>query len=469
MRDITLVFTSILITGFLGWNLVALCSEKEKRILFAFEKIGLSYLFGIGFVSLGMFIMSLFGIGFTRLSILFPWLVLLAGIGLHRILFHPLEKPVPEKDRVVSKGLSPFEIAMLFAISMQAIYNFFRALIKPIESYDAVAIYGLKSKIIYLFGSIPASFFQRLGPDFHGPHPDYPLLVPLAETWIYTFLGKFNDILIKAIFPLFFISFLFIFYSILKRITKNRSFSILVTFLLASVKQFSDYSTIAVTDLALGIYFALSLLYLYLWFGERERKTFLNISLAASILALWTKNEGMLLVSITLFILLIYTISNWRNFKKTEFTHVFIYIFLVIFMLTGWIAFKNYQGLINENFNLSMVNTEGVITGLNRIPAILYGYQKEFFGFKKWNIFWIIFMAIFIRQFKKAFSGNARYITFAIFLFFMGYFSMYVFSAVETRYFVRVTASRFLLHVFPVAMFWLAIMVQDDAKLKMKW
>ena len=70
-----------------------------------------------------------------------------------------------------------------------------------------------KAKIIYLAGGINKSFFTDIAANFQGAHADYPLLIPLSEAWVYTFLGSFNDILAKAIFPCFYLSFIFVFYA----------------------------------------------------------------------------------------------------------------------------------------------------------------------------------------------------------------------------------------------------------------
>ena len=68
-------------------------------------------------------------------------------------------------------------------------------------------------------------------------------------------------------------------------------------------------------------------------------------------------------------------------------------------------------------------------------------------------------MGILFKEFKHVFSKNIRYVTIAIILFGLGYFLMYIFSIVEIRFFVSKTASRFLLHILPVTMFWIALAV----------
>ncbi|MCQ9207336.1 MAG: hypothetical protein NG740_05635 [Omnitrophica bacterium] len=456
MQNLILLILCILVTGFIGWNVLYLLSgRKGFERFFAAEKIGLSYLLGFGVITIQMFIMGLLGMRFTRLAILLPW-VFVAAVNLARGL-----------RRSRSEGRGPFrfcvtDLALIALIALQTCYNFFRALIKPIEAYDSVAIYGLKAKIMHLAGGLPPDFFRALASNFHGAHPDYPLLIPLSEVWVYTFLGNFNDILVKAIFPLFYLSFILVFYAVLKRITENVRLSLLFTFALASIKQFSDYSTIGVADLVLGIYFGAALFYLYAWIKDNKNTQFLNISLIFSILCAWSKNEGIFLLYIVLSLLFLYLFSNIGKIPNRVKWHLALYALFAVALSLSWMAFKNYHGLVNENFDLAMLNIGRFITGLKKIPAIMYEYQKQFFGFKKWNIIWILFAFVLFKRARTAVSGNIRLITAAFLLFGLGYTLMYIFSAVEIAFFVRFTGSRFLLHILPVSVFWMAVIYSGE-------
>jgi len=457
MISIILLILCVLVTTLIGWNVLFLLSGRKGLAGFSFlEQAGLSYLLGTGVITVQMFIMSIIGIGYTRFSIFIPWVVVMMGTGL--IIWRSgSKKPVPILA-FPPRVWRPFELVLICLITLQTLYNFFRALIRPIEAHDAVAIYGIKSKMIYLAGGITGEFFTKLASNFHGAHPDYPLLVPLSEVWVYTFLGQFNDILVKAIFPLSYLAFLFVFYAVLKRITEKPCIALLFTFLLATVKQFADFATIGVADLWLGIYFTIGILYLYLWFAEKKAG-FLNISLLSIILAVWTKNEGMLLALIAVIIFLIYVAANFGKIKKQELAGVFAYPLLVILAIFSWSAFKHGLGLVNENFNFSMVNFGNLMSGLSKIPAILYEYQKQFFGPNRWNIIWILFFVVFVKEFKRVFSGDIKYVTLIFLLFALGYGSMYIFSTVGLGFFLTTTGSRFLLHILPVTVFWMALIL----------
>ena len=155
---------------------------------------------------------------------------------------------------------------------------------------------------------------------------------------------------------------------------------------------------------------------------------------------------------------------NIRRITKREIAKFLIYTLVILLIIVSWGMFKDSKSLINENFNLSMINLKSFVQNLGRIPAILYEYQKHLFGFKKWNIIWILFVFILLKEFKRAISGNIKYVTCAFFLVGIGYSLMYIFSAVGIKFLLSTTGSRFLLQILPVALFWMAF-ITDKQKL----
>ena len=418
----------------------------QKKILTTIEKIGLSFLLGIGTVSLEMFVLGLAGFRFGIGVILLPWVMLAAYNGIFLKY-----SPDDIKNIKVPQPSSAGEKALFSIISFQVLYVFFRALIRPIESYDSVAIHSLKGKILYLAGTVPNNFFAIIGGHFHGAHADYPLMLPLAETSFYVFLNSFNDLLVKWIFPLSLLAFVFVFYSFMKKVHKARLPALLFTFLLVSIAHFANYATIASPDLYMGMYFCIALVYLYFWFNEPGKKVYLTVSFLFSLLSLWTKNEGLLLVGINVLLLIVYAVRN-----RQEIPRAVLYIIDISVAAFVWMSYKSMHGLVNENFSFAMVNWKNLVSGLYKIPIIFYEYQKHLFGFKKWNIIWVIMLFFFIFRGRESFSHNISYVTSAIILFFLAYTVVYLFSVVEIRFFLRTTASRFLLHILPVTVFWIA-------------
>jgi len=454
MKNILIVILWVLVTAFIGFNILALLDKK--KILGNLECAGLSFLAGLGAVSIEMFLMGICGLQFRILVILIPWITLF----LYNIIF---SRNFFMRKLNFGKGDFSLSERIIFGLlSFEVIYTFFRALIKPIEAYDSVSIYALKSKILYLAGSIPNDFFTGILGHFHGVHVDYPLLVPISEVWFYVFNNGLNEFLVKSIFPLIFLCFLCVFYSVLKRLLDSRITALLFTFMLSSVAQFNAYATIGVADLALSINFGIAFFYLYQWMKNSKISVFLYISMLFSVFTIWTKNEGIILACIIFLITALYTILRHAYRDRGVLIRISAYIFVVCLFVLGWLGYRTSLGLVNENFNFSMITQEKLVSGIQKIPVILYEYQKQIFGFKKWNIAWVILLFLFITRFKASFKGYTLYATLAILLFFAGYSAVYIFSAVEIDFFLRKTASRFFIHILPVAIFWIASMTKED-------
>jgi hypothetical protein len=462
----------VIVTGFAGLNIIMLFDTKN-----AFnwqERLGLSYLFGIGAISLEMFIMGLLKFEFVTTCILTPWaLVFLINI----LRYHRMGRlKARNKDVVGLNGTVPpkggtvhfrtdnvfsrFEKILVFLLSFQVIYTFFRALSKPIEAYDSVSIWALKAKILYLAKTIPAGFFDTINASFHGIHADYPLLLPFSEVWFYTFLGNLNDYLVKVIFPLNFLAFLVVFYSLLRRVTKKRKTSLLFTFILASVKQFSDYATIGSADLQMGIYCFLTFIFIFMWV-KYENSAYLTSSVISCIFAFWTKNEGGAVFLIALALLtasLKKSPSEPGRFGMVKEARRGIVILFIVFL--AWLGFKASLHLKNDLINIGAIRSFSFSGIYKRIIPIAYEYQKHIFGFKKWNLVWIGFLYFVIVRFKTLFTAY-RYITIPIGGILLAYTAVYMITPQDIHWHLSSSASRLLIHILPLVVFFIALNINN--------
>lgn len=431
----------------IGWSVLSLISRKN--IFSLAETAALSYGIGLGLMSLEMAALSIFNIKFSVLSIMIFWVPLIvwaAPAALKRLkMDRPISKMMP---------LSALEKFFIFGISLEAAYTFFKALVRPIEAYDAIAIYGLKSKIFYLAGGVGHNFFSAFK-DFV-PHIEYPLLIPLAETSVYTFLGSLNDILVKAIFPLFYLSLLILVYSLARRFIERKP-SLLVTFLLATIPQLGDFATNGYADIAFTFYCSSSIFYLFLW--ARERKgTLLIISFVMSILAMWTKSEGLMFAGINILLTFIYMLYERKFVKNALLYSVMLMIIAVAYVaLVSKLSGTLPQGDFSKP---AAAGKEVNLADIRRIFTILYEYQIQLFGPKKWNMIWVLFLAGFFLCLKNIFSKNMAMLTFAIILAFCGYTAVYMISP-DLSWHLSKSASRVFIHFLPVVVLWLALIYKE--------
>ncbi len=446
MLDILKVIFWAALTIMIGWSILSIIFYRRDILPFK-EKIALSYPLGIGLVTIEMAVLSFLGVEFSRTSILAWW----SPLFIIALILHSIGKGKSQATaRRENVRFSLLEKFFIFGISFETLYTFFRALIKPIESYDAVAIYAIKSKIFYLAKAIPKDFFRNLK-DFV-PHIEYPLLLPLSETYFYVFFGSLNDLLVKIIFPLYYLSILTVVYFVLRRLASRKT-SLLATFLLATIPQLSAYGTNGYADIILTFYYSASFFYLSLWM-KNKNGGFLALSFIFSILSIWTKTEALMLSAATLAVMAIYIITEGRSSIKIGIS----YILGLSMVVTLYLYMREQLGLkLHGDF------AGAAQLDIKKIPSILYEYQRQFFGPKKWNIIWVVFLALFCINLKNAFSRNMRFVTFSILLAFSGYATVYMMLPQEgLAWHLSTTGSRFLIHFVPVVVLWVALSLKEN-------
>ena len=138
---------------------------------------------------------------------------------------------------------------------------------------------------------------------------------------------------------------------------------------------------------------------------------------------------------------------------------------VVLTVLLPWQLIKTSAHLVNSDVALAAASPSGIARQLYKIGPIVYEFQKQFFGPKKWNILWFIVAFAALANRKKVFAGTQRYLSIFLLLTACGYLFFYVVSHVEIHYFLSRTGSRFLIHFLPVAVYWLARLMGEDVPL----
>ncbi|MDZ7836921.1 MAG: hypothetical protein U5N58_02665 [Actinomycetota bacterium] len=101
-------------------------------------------------------------------------------------------------DRL-SLGTVLFVILALLTLGSFIIVVFFTFLF-PIRFWDAIACWSLKAKAFFIDSDI-FTYFTQHGYDFS--HNSYPLYVSLLQAWIYTWIGRVDETLVRLYSPCF--------------------------------------------------------------------------------------------------------------------------------------------------------------------------------------------------------------------------------------------------------------------------
>ena len=171
------------------------------RLLRPLEKLALGYGIGCGILVWAMLIFHALGLAFDVIGLLVP----LLGVSTLAFLFTRRRQPAGRGlESPFVRASIPFQRFEWFLIVVTAVQIsgvFFRAWLLPMEAYDAVSNWGLKAKAIFIAETIPEDFLRN--PSYEVFHPDYPLLVPLLESYVYRFVGDLREASAKLVFPLF--------------------------------------------------------------------------------------------------------------------------------------------------------------------------------------------------------------------------------------------------------------------------
>jgi len=260
-----------------------------------------------------------------------------------------------------------------------------------------------------------------------------------------------NDQLVKVIYPLYFIAILVLLYCAIRRFA-SQTYALLFTFILASIPQFNAYAANAYLDLPLAFYCFAAALFLFKWFEDDRKARFLVISAVMAGLAGWTKNEGLLYCSVGILLILI----------SGKIRGVVLYTVIIALILAPWIYIKKVYGLVNTDVGEIGLNPIGLLKQIGKLGPIFYEFQRQVFGPKKWNIFWIAALAAFILNFRKSVAGMQRYVTIFLALTVSGYILIYLISPIDITFFLKKTWSRFLVQFLPIAVYWLAAVLKED-------
>ena len=336
--------------------LFLLSSKKEEKYSLS-EFFSLSFLIGTGIASCVLFAFYLAGLSFSFQNIaLSIMVVIFAAFVICAIRRGTDFQLIRINDLKKFKLIEWFFIVM---IAVQLVWIILMVIPMPVNSHDAVANFALKAKMFHFANGIPSGFFQF--PETVVAHPDYPMLLPLTMTWIYEFTG-FNDISINMIMPCFYISFLFLFYSLLRKVF-NRTYSLLAVFMLGTINQIGNYATILYADLIFSAYVTAAFIYLFLYFSRKETR-FCILSTIMLAFAVLTKNEAIVFVAAYVLVVILRAVRE----RDVSPMHVIAGTALFSLICVPWYYVKVISSLGNSDIDFTVLTPGRVIQNIKDLP-----------------------------------------------------------------------------------------------------
>ncbi len=355
-----------------------------------------------------------------------------------------------------SLGTALFIILALLTLGSFLAVLFFTFLF-PIRFWDAVSCWSLKAKAFFIDSDIFTFYTQH---QYGFSHHSYPLYISLLQSWIYIWIGRVDENLVKVIFPLFYLSGLFVLYHFFRK-KLNHIISMLFVFIFSAIPIVADHGYIEYTNLLFSIVLVLSVYFFYLYRVKRKIGSYLVVSSIFFALLASIRSEGMAFLALFFLLNLIFLVQDLVKYRhKGRIMLNFTYsVLLALLLLAPWLLIAYALGLplLSLEWQQLLVTGPGHIPGLASAARVIasqvlfsaYDSTRAFLGSAYGPAFLILFV-LFWASIKKLFA-RVNWLPFVFICF--GALSVFVSMAYIGDF--AASAERYLLHIFPLAYLWI--------------
>ncbi len=338
----------------------------------------------------------------------------------------------------------------------------------PVNDLDAWSIWAFKARIFSMSQGIPLAYFGDASKLFS--HPDYPLLVPLSETWIYGWLGRPDDQAMMAFFALSAAGTVVITAGALHRVY-GRVGALVGAAGLLCVPFFVARGAAGDADVPLALYSAASIAYLWRWLDRPERRT--NGLLALVLcgvfggLGVWTKKEGLLLCALTVPVV---ALAAWQRVElggrmahivkaRAAGRAVGVFGLAALGVAGPWLLFVAVRRPLTRDFLPFTVGT--LVAHLDRLPVIAGFVGLRLLDVSRWNLIWVgLAGAVVLHRRALRRGGPLAYLLALLCLQVAVDGALFVFSDWQPyTLHLRTALDRLLLHSLPLAVMLLVALV----------
>lgn len=361
-----LLFIGVLLICLFGY-LLCILIVKEMHLL---ERLGVSFLLGFGIFTLLMFCYSSFGI---KIAIESTFLVLIVCVILLFVLLKLLKRKIfvnPLELIKMFSGLTLLEKLIVCIVLSIVVCSLILSIYFPVYIWDALALYDFRAKVI-----VQQGFYTQIAHNF-SYFNGYPLFTSLSHVLVYVFGGT-NP---QFVYSFMYISFMFIFYSIIRNFS-SRKIALIATLLLITIPDIFAHSTFAYTNLPYTIFLVLGNMYLFRWFVKKQSIGFLILAGIFTGLSTWSRvAEPFWLINV--FMLIALTFYKFKIYLPSFFIYIISFLgikepwnLLGYNPSTGTGINKFYDMTAEANSYLTTFSTN--IFDKNRvIEVIIYVYQN---------------------------------------------------------------------------------------------
>ncbi len=401
------------------------------------ERWSLAWLFGTGAVSLMLWLAGFVVSGDVRLRIV----VVLASSTVAYLGGKTARQRTPQ-----IRGTRTIIDRTLFAIVLCEIVAVFVMSSRHGLGWDGLLNWEIKARYVFLNGGVmPAAYFGSVSRAFS--HPEYPLFIPLTETWLYLWLGEANQFWAMTLFPVFYAAGAFLLAAITTRVSGSQRAGGLAAALLFFVPYLHTGGGRVISGYA---DFPLSICYLatvgYLASAARDNSAAaFRLFVASTALLPWMKREGLILcVTAAACAVILF----WRRRPMRQWLFGFAPALVIA---AAWRLYL-YTMHVRPPLDFVSISFTSIAASSNRIGPIAAMTFRELASVSHWSVFWLLVLAALLISACRKPDRQTVALGFAIVAPLVLYCSTYLFSAWPSIA-AHVTGSmpRLALQLVPVA------------------
>ena len=413
-----------------------------RRRLTIAEHLALAWLFGTAVTSLTLWMGGFVLRGLLLQAAMTTFCVVCGALGFRRWRELPSQGPTEawKTADIVFMVLFALESIAMFWISFQQTLG-----------WDGLTIWELKARYAFLNGgALPSAYFSDVSRWFS--HPEYPLLLPLTETWFYTWIGNCDQFWIKLIFPIWYVAAMPIMLRAGEELSGRRwvgRMLVLVFPLLPCLHNAPGGFESGYADAPLAVIYVSAVFYLLRYMRDRSSESLaLCIALASTLP--WMKREGAILWGA---ISICSALSILR--QRTRLWLVALSFLPGLCIIIAWKIFLGALHALPPRDFVAM-RLDVLHSNLHHTMGILREVSKRMIQWHHWNIFWPMVALAGLCLLWRRRSRGVGVLFWLLLAPLSGYCASYVFSAwPDYTQHIRTSATRLLIQISPIG--WLLI------------
>ena len=375
MSSLPGALVALLLIWGIGFGATVWLLRRAPSIEF-WECAALSWFLGTAIFSLSLWCLSFFlrGVG-LQIGVTFAALAIaIWGSAEIRARRHQIHCALPKsRIEVILATVLCVELAVVIYLSL-----------KNMLGWDGLLIWELKARCAYLNGgALPTAYFADASRRFS--HPEYPLFLPLNETWLYLWMGECNQYWVKLLFPIFYGAGIILIARAAIDLTGKRWIGLLVATLFIFVPSIHGGAGSALTgyvDVPLGLFYLGTLHYLFT-FIRKNSNAALGFFITLNSALPWIKREGVILWAVA------GCCGGYAIWKRRGFAHALASFIPGVCVSLGFRLYLHYVHA-SSPVDFVPVSFHALCSHLGRSATILRELFYEASRMDHWSVFWFI-------------------------------------------------------------------------------